>query len=101
MTTSSVDPEERARKNLALIFQRLSSVGQVRVAEALQVSESAVSKMKSGDLELFAKVLAHLGIKCVPDYVKCYEPKQMEAILALAKARLADIENCDELAWEE
>lgn len=100
MPASSIDPAERARKNLALILTRLSSVGQARVAEALEVSESTVSKMKGGDLEMLARMLAALGIKCVPDHVKCYEPKQMEAILALAKAQLEGIESVEELQWE-
>lgn len=100
MPPASTPPEERARKNLALILTRLSSVGQARVAEALEVSESTVSKMKGGDLELLAKLLAQLGIKCVPDHLRCYEPKQMEAILVLAKARLAEVETTDQLEWE-
>lgn len=102
MATASCELDaERARKNLALILTRLSSVGQANVAEALQVSESLISKAKSGDLELFAKMLACVGIKCVPAHVRCYEPKQIEAVLALAKARLAQIESAEQLQWEE
>jgi hypothetical protein len=80
---------------------RLSSVGQARAAEALQTSESTISKLKSGELEMLAKLLAAIGVKCVPEHLRCYEPKQMEAILTLAKARLAQIDSTEQLAWEE
>lgn len=92
---------ERARKNLALILTRLSSVGQAEVAKSLEVSESLISKAKSGDLELVAKILARCGIKCVPSHLRCYEPKQMEAILVLAKERLAQIESAEDLARDD
>lgn len=111
MTTSAapyaLDPE-RARKNLALILTRLSSAGQARAAEACGVSESTVSKMKTpqgeqklSDLELLARLLAFLGLKVVPIEMRCFNPQQIGAVLALAKAHLAKIDGPDQLLWED
>lgn len=92
---------ERARKNLTLILQRLSSVGQATVATGLSLSEATVSRFKAEQAEQFSKILAILGLKVVPEHVRCYEPKQIEAVLALAKALLAQIESADQLVWED
>lgn len=103
----ALDPE-RARKNLALIFQRLSSAGQARAAEAVGVSESTLSKMKTpqgdqkwSDFETLARVLAYLGLKVVPIEMRCFNPQQIGAVLALAKAHLAKIDGPDQLVWED
>src|SRR5262245_58765329 len=98
---SGVD-QERARKNQALILKHLAAVGQVRVAEAMQVHESTISKMKNGDLEQFTKLLGVLGIKCVPNYAKCVDPKWLNAIIMIAKERFARINSADDLEenWE-
>lgn len=100
MTEDLRDPASRARKNLTTILSRLQSVGQVEVAKKLNVSESLISKWKSEDAERVAEILAHLGLKIVPESLRCYEPRQLEAILALAKARLERIESPQELEWE-
>lgn len=95
--------ESRARKNLASILKGLGSVGQVTVAEALDQDESTISKMKDKDLPRLAKMLAVLGLKVVPEEMKCFDPDKIGAILHLAKAHLASIENADQLglAWDE
>lgn len=91
---------ERARKNLASIFKGLSSVGQVTVAKALSISEGTVSKMKSDDLPTVADLLAICGLKVVPETYQCYEPKVIDAILALAQDRLGRVTNSAELEWD-
>lgn len=95
--------DSRSRKNLSTILKALANVGQVRVAEAIGKDESTVSKMKDKDLPQLARILAACGLKVVPESVRCFDPRQIEAILHLAKARLAEIENSDQLglAWEE
>lgn len=65
------------------------------------MSESTVSRFKAEQAEPFAKLLAALGLKVVPEHVRCYEPKQIEAVLALAKARLAQIESAEALQWDD
>lgn len=55
---------ELASKNEALILRALAGIGQKRVAEGLGVSESAVSRMKSGgELAKTAQLLAALGLE--------------------------------------
>lgn len=90
----------RSRKNQTLVLQRLASVGQAPIAQGLGVSEATISRWKSEQSEQTAKMLALLGLKVVPATMQCYEPKQIGAILALAKARLAQIETPSELEWE-
>lgn len=98
---SSDDTVLRARKNLAAIFQRLSEVGQSVVAQRLSVSDATVSRWKTEDAELCAKLLAEIGLKVVPIGLKCFSPAKITAILQLAKDHLAGIEKADELAWDE
>jgi ABC-type sugar transport system ATPase subunit len=95
-------PDETARKIVRLIFQRLSSVGQNTVAEALATSESTVSRLKESTPQ-FAAMLAKLGLKVVPAEVQCYDPKTLAAILELAKQRMSQIQNPQQLAqdWDE
>lgn len=76
-------------------------MGQARVAEAIGVSESTVSRMKDADIERTAKMLAVLGLKCVPATVRCFDPGQINAILTLAKARMRDVESADALLWQD
>lgn len=103
----ALDPE-RARKNLAAILTRLSSAGQARAAEAIGVSESTISKMKSkqgdarsSDLELLAGLLAYCGLKVVPVEMRCFNPEKIGAILTLAKDNLANIAGPEQLSWED
>lgn len=91
---------ERARKNQAAIFQGLSSVGQVKVAEALKVSEGTVSKMKGAEIPQLSEMLAVLGLKVVPQKFQCYEPQTIEAILILAREKLNRLASVTELEWD-
>lgn len=64
MTASQLNPERdaRAREFESLILNRLLSVGQKTVADAIGVSESTVSRWKEGEIERWCKVLALLGL---------------------------------------
>lgn len=94
-------PDERARKNLQAIFQRLSSVGQAQLASTLNVSEATISRWKSEQAEQCARALSALGLKVVPVDMRCFDPKKIDAILQLAKSHLAEIEKSEQLAWDE
>lgn len=92
----ALDPE-RARKNQAAILSRLSSVGQVNIAEAVGVSEPLISKLKAkegnqkfSDVELFSRVIAACGLKIVPAEKECYTPEYMQSLRYLARLRLND-----------
>ena len=100
---SSLSPDQlgTSRKISASILRALASVGQVRVAESLGVSESTVSRWKDKEIDEMGQLLAVLGLKSVPQDYKCYDPKSIDALLTLAKERLAQIEHPDHLVWEE
>lgn len=89
----------RSRKIAALILQRLSSVGQVQLAEALGSSEASISRWKTDQIDQCAKALAALGLKVVPEDARCYRPEAIEAIFTLARMQ---VENADpkSLVWE-
>lgn len=101
MPASSAPPSERARKNTALILQRLSSVGQARLAEGLGVSEASISRWKSEQAAQCANALAMLGLKVVPEEMRCFDSKKIGAILELAKHHLAEMDGPDQLSWDE
>lgn len=94
------DVNTTSRKNERAILQAIASIGLKPIADATGVDESTVTRWKEKDIPRFCKMLATLGIKCVPAVMQCYEPKQIGAILELAKARLAQIEHPSELQWD-
>ena len=101
MNPSSQTPDERARKNYAIFLQQLASVGQKAVADDIGVHESTVSRRKSdGDYEEFCRTAARVGLKIVPEGMKCFNPKDIDAILHQAKCWLAHIESSEQL-WEQ
>lgn len=102
MGALSDDQASRARKNESAILKALASVGQRNLADALGIDESAISRLKSdGQVERFSTMLAVLGLKVVPTHMHCYEGKSIEALLTLAKERLAQIEQPEQLAWDD
>ena len=93
---------ERARKNEQAILQRLSSVGQATVAAAVKVDESTISRMKGdGKLTQFAEILAELGLKVVPETMRVFDPKDIDALLHLAKRRMDQIVSAEELGLDD
>lgn len=103
MTTGALSApiEERARKNLATIFEGLARVGQVTVAERLRISESVVSKAKGDELELAARIMAAAELKVVPASYRCMDPKRLDALLTLAGGELDRLRERPDLVWED
>lgn len=101
MATVSPELPETARKIVSAIFQRLSSVGQVEVAKALDTSESSVSRLKDLTPQ-FAAMLARCGLKVVPAEMHCYDEPTIASILELARQRMAQLQSPRQLAqdWE-
>lgn len=86
MTTPlSADTIARSRKTAATILQRLSSVGQAALADALGVSESTISRWKDGDIEKTAITLTVLGLRVVRDDEQTVDPDKLRALVALAE----------------
>jgi hypothetical protein len=97
MAALSPPPDERARKIVKLIFQRLSSAGQNTVAQGLGVSEATVSRMKE-EAPRFAAMFSLLGLKVVPAEMKCYDEATLASILQLAQQRMAQLQTPQQLA---
>lgn len=100
-TPLSAAARERARKFHALALQRLASVGQVTVSEALGCSESTVSRCVNDNLERVCQVFAAIGLKVVPQEVKCYPSAQIDAIFTLAKSSIEKMDSADKLTFED
>ena len=75
---------ERARKNTSAILRGLASVGQVRVAEHLNLSESTVSRMKDGELDRLGALLAACGLKVVPQDAQTVDQELLRSLSILA-----------------
>lgn len=80
----SLDPV-LARKCASNILQRLASVGQKPVADALGTSEATVSRMKGEPLETFSGLLSVLGLKVVPASNRCYSPEHIQHLEYFAR----------------
>jgi len=80
----------RSHKNQSAILQRLSSVGQARLAETLGCHESKISRMKDkdGEIEKMARILSALGLQVVPADMKMYPDDQIDALFTLLRAHM-------------
>lgn len=102
MSPSSITPPERARKTQSVILRAMQEPGrQTAVATCMGVSESTVSRLKSEHLEQFCVLLAHLGLKVVPQGMQCFPEDKVQALLTLAKGHLAAIQRPEQLVWED
>lgn len=99
MSTSPLNQEQtvRARKNNAVLMQRLASVGNAPVAFAVGCDEATISRMKPEKFEQFAQILAVLDLKIVPTNMRCFDVRDIEAILYQAKRWMEHIQGVDQL----
>ena len=97
MSTSPLSQEQtvRARKNNAVLMQRLASVGNAPVAFAVGCDEATISRMKPEKFEQFAQILAVLDLKIVPTHMRCFNERDIEAILYQAKRWMEHIQHVD------
>lgn len=109
MTASLIAAGETARKTHSAILQALSRTGLDPVADALGVSASTVSRMKSDDspakwdlkLSQVALLLDTLGLKAVPRENKCYPPDKIQWLIDGAREYAARLKSADDLTWED
>lgn len=99
MTPVSMPFVDRARKNEKVILSALAETGQAVAASCMGVSESVVSRLKSGDIEQMSKLLAASGLKVVPSDFHCYQESEIEALRVLA--RRSDVLRHSTLSWED
>ena len=89
----------RARKCLQSLLQAIESRGQDNIAAEIGIHESTLSRLKA-QLDNVCAVIDVVGYKCVPLTMRCYEPKQIESLLFLARQRMADLDSVEKLEWE-
>lgn len=90
MPAPSVKLDERARKNLAAIFQGLSDASQVEVAKRLDVSEATITRMKEKEAVEASRLLAACDLKIVPDRFECVDPAYLSGLRLMARMHLDD-----------
>ena len=73
---------------------------QVAIATAIGSSEATVSRLKNEHLETFSMVLAHAGLKVVPQTHVCVDRESYEAMTLIASRAMADRDIAKKLIWE-
>lgn len=84
MASMSPTIAERSRKNHAAILRSLAAAGQARVAALIGVDDSTITRIKDGQLERLAAVLAASGLKVVPEDHQTLAPEYVRALQVLA-----------------
>lgn len=86
MTTAPLSAAqlEKAREYQSLILQQFAVIGQRAVANALDVSDSTVSRIKTEQVESISLLLVALELKVAPEEWKLTCPQYLRAIETLA-----------------
>ncbi len=93
--------DSSARKSLTTLLNAVEKVGQTAIAEGCGVDSSTITGDKAKYWPRFTKTIAIAGLKLVPQESKCYAPEVIEPLLTLAKQRMAQLENIQQLEWDE
>ncbi|MDI2595001.1 CII family transcriptional regulator [Pseudomonas sp. 681] len=99
MSTTQLSQEEvvRARKNYAVLMQRLASVGNGPVALAVGCDEATISRMKPEKFEQLSQILAVLNLKIVPGEMRCFNERDIEMFIHGSKRWMEHIQGVDQL----
>jgi hypothetical protein len=102
MSTEQLSQEQtvRARKNYAVLMQRLASIGNAPVALAVGCDEATISRMKPEKFEQLCQILAVLDLKIVPKEMRCFNERDIETILHQAKRYMEHIQGVDQLEFD-
>ena len=92
MTEVSQDVRESARKIETTLRNRLAEIGQVRMADKLNVSESTISRWKDAEIEKLALYIAGLMLKVVPSDANLIHADKVKAMRTLAMRGLRSME---------
>lgn len=78
--------ESTARKHVHALARKgsLAAAGQARVAALIGVDDSTITRIKDGQLERLAAVLAASGLKVVPEDHQTLAPEYVRALQVLA-----------------
>lgn len=92
---------EKSKIYESLILKHLKTVGLTPPALAMNVSETTVSRFQEEKIPQLAVFLDALGLKVVPQSVKCYSPDVIDPYIKIAKQHLAKLEGADSLEYDE
>ena len=90
---------DASRKIETTILKALSNLGQVEIAKKMDVSESAVSRLKDGQIATLSMMLAAAGLKVVPAQYKCIDPAIAHAMMIMYESAMKRLDNPVELLW--
>ena len=100
MNPPSPTPTERARKCITTSLRHLAAHGQKPIADALGVSEATISRhISEGHFERAIQVLSECGLKVVPQEMRIFDPKDIEALLHGHKRWTEHLQSVEQL-WE-
>jgi hypothetical protein len=99
MSTSPLNQQQtvRARKNYSFLMQKLASIGNGPVAVAVGCDEATISRMKPEKFEQFCQILAVLGLKIVPEEMRCFNEADIAMFIHGSKRWMEHIQSVDQL----
>lgn len=99
MPTTQLSQEQlvRSRKNMAVLMQRLASVGNAPVAHAVGCDEATISRMKPEKFQQFSEILSVLDLKIVPSEMRCFNERDIEMFIHGSKRWMEHIQGVDQL----
>ena len=101
MDALSHDKDDIAREIETLILQRVARVSQKQIAMETGCSESTVSRWNDGEYQRWARVLAILGLRAVPDTAVVVTAEYLSALETMARIGLkAERKRPAPLGWD-
>lgn len=91
-------PADRAKRYHSLALQRMASVTQTALSVAMGTSETTINRIKTERLEEVMLMLAHLGLKVVPESFKCVNPESYDF---LVRSHTRVMAKAPHLIWDE
>ena len=91
MTEVSPDVRESARKIETTLRNALAEMGQARVADKMNVSESTISRMKDADIEKFALFIAAINCNIVGKDQRVVSASDLQVLKHLAARGLPHV----------
>lgn len=88
MAELSIASDGKARETLGVIFQALSAKGQGAIAQAMGISDSSMSRWKSEEIPVMAKLMGALDLKVVPESWVIIDAEYLRALRTLARREL-------------
>ena len=91
MAEVSQDVRESARKIETTLRNQLAEMGQARVADKMNVSESTISRMKDADIEKFALFIAAINCNIVGKDQRVVSASDLQVLKHLAARGLPHV----------